>query len=144
MRIFAIADLNRSDMVLGYVPVIERSKVRVAMVAFEYCVCVIVLHCNCPVLACATSSQTGEIKFLQCGCVFYRVCGGAGMASDQLVTTTRVVHERKVRREIANSNERKRMQSINAGFQSLRLLLPRTGAVDRLSKVGSALFCRFI
>jgi len=49
--------------------------------------------------------------------------------------TTRVVHERKVRREIANSNERKRMQSINAGFQSLRLLLPRTGAVDRLSKV---------
>jgi len=27
------------------------------------------------------------------------------------------------------------MQSINAGFQSLRLLLPRTGPVDRLSKV---------
>ena len=59
--------------------------------------------------------------------------------------TTRVVHERKVRREIANSNERKRMQSINAGFQSLRLLLPRTGAVDRLSKVSelslSVFFC---
>jgi len=53
-----------------------------------------------------------------------------------VLTSTRVGgHERKVRREIANSNERKRMQSINAGFQSLRLLLPRTGAVDRLSKV---------
>lgn len=59
-----------------------------------------------------------------------RVDGGS---SDQLVTTP-VVHERKARREIANSNERKRMQSINAGFQSLRLLLPHTGPVDRLSK----------
>ncbi|GFY31582.1 uncharacterized protein LOC103524116 [Trichonephila clavipes] len=32
--------------------------------------------------------------------------------------------EKKIRREIANSNERRRMQSINAGFQSLRSLLP--------------------
>jgi len=55
-------------------------------------------------------------------------------SADQLLTT-RVVHDRRVRREIANSNERKRMQSINAGFQSLRLLLPRSGPVDRLSKV---------
>jgi Helix-loop-helix DNA-binding domain len=50
--------------------------------------------------------------------------------------------ERKIRREIANHNERKRMQSINAGFQSLRTLLPRNGgsstsssSADRLSKV---------
>jgi len=42
--------------------------------------------------------------------------------------------ERKARREIANSNERRRMQSINAGFQSLRKMLqPRDG--DKLSKV---------
>jgi len=61
--------------------------------------------------------------------------GGGGSPAPLLSTTTRVGHERKVRREIANSNERKRMQSINAGFQSLRLLLPRTGPVDRLSKV---------
>jgi len=65
--------------------------------------------------------------------------GGSGVRADGVgsepLLTTRVVHERKVRREIANSNERKRMQSINAGFQSLRLLLPRTGQVDRLSKV---------
>jgi len=60
---------------------------------------------------------------------------GGGSPEPLLSTTTRVGHERKVRREIANSNERKRMQSINAGFQSLRLLLPRTGPVDRLSKV---------
>ena len=42
--------------------------------------------------------------------------------------------ERKARREIANSNERRRMQSINAGFQALRKMLqPRDG--DKLSKV---------
>ena len=72
--------------------------------------------------------------------VHCRVGGADGGAGDQLMTT-RVVHERKVRREIANSNERKRMQSINAGFQSLRLLLPRTGAVDRLSKVSAICLC---
>ena len=32
--------------------------------------------------------------------------------------------EKRIRREIANSNERRRMQSINAGFSSLRTLLP--------------------
>ena len=68
--------------------------------------------------------------------MWYRMMVSDGGPTDQLVVgSTRVVHERKVRREIANSNERKRMQSINAGFQSLRLLLPRTGPVDRLSKV---------
>ena len=81
-----------------------------------------------------------------CCCVMSRVGGSGradGVASDQLLTT-RVVHEKRVRREIANSNERKRMQSINAGFQSLRLLLPRTGPVDRLSKVCFDVFCRLI
>ncbi|KIH57662.1 hypothetical protein ANCDUO_12144, partial [Ancylostoma duodenale] len=33
--------------------------------------------------------------------------------------------DRRLRRQIANCNERRRMQSINAGFQSLRALLPR-------------------
>uniref|UniRef100_A0AAF5D5U7 BHLH domain-containing protein n=2 Tax=Strongyloides stercoralis TaxID=6248 RepID=A0AAF5D5U7_STRER len=33
--------------------------------------------------------------------------------------------DRRMRREIANCNERRRMQSINDGFQALRALLPR-------------------
>lgn len=45
--------------------------------------------------------------------------------------------EKKMRRQIANSNERRRMQSINAGFQSLRQLLPHHEG-EKLSKVG---FC---
>ena len=47
---------------------------------------------------------------------------------------TYVWQERKIRREIANSNERRRMQSINAGFQSLRTLLPQHEG-EKLSKV---------
>lgn len=42
--------------------------------------------------------------------------------------------EKRLRREIANSNERRRMQSINAGFQSLKNLLPQREG-DKLSKV---------
>ncbi|CAL8074208.1 unnamed protein product [Calicophoron daubneyi] len=42
--------------------------------------------------------------------------------------------EKRVRREIANSNERRRMQSINAGFDSLRLLLPPIQDGEKLSK----------
>ncbi|EEC17704.1 activator protein, putative [Ixodes scapularis] len=48
--------------------------------------------------------------------------------------------EKRIRREIANSNERRRMQSINAGFQSLRTLLPHHDG-EKLSKpntMGSA------
>ena len=44
--------------------------------------------------------------------------------------------ERRMRREIANSNERRRMQSINAGFQSLRTLLPHHEG-EKLSKVNN-------
>ena len=88
------------------------------------------------------------IIFTNAGFVLCRVSAPAGRADhggSEPLLTTRVVHERKVRREIANSNERKRMQSINAGFQSLRLLLPRTGTVDRLSKVSSiAFFCKLV
>lgn len=46
--------------------------------------------------------------------------------------------EKRIRREIANSNERRRMQSINAGFQNLRALLPRHEG-EKLSKV--SMFC---
>ncbi|CAH1124725.1 unnamed protein product [Ceutorhynchus assimilis] len=41
--------------------------------------------------------------------------------------------EKRMRREIANSNERRRMQSINNGFQSLRSLLPHHEG-EKLSK----------
>ncbi|CAH0560016.1 unnamed protein product [Brassicogethes aeneus] len=41
--------------------------------------------------------------------------------------------EKRMRREIANSNERRRMQSINNGFQSLRGLLPHHEG-EKLSK----------
>jgi transcription factor AP-4 len=42
--------------------------------------------------------------------------------------------EKRMRREIANSNERRRMQSINAGFAGLRNLLPNHEG-EKLSKV---------
>lgn len=42
--------------------------------------------------------------------------------------------EKKIRREIANSNERRRMQSINAGFNSLRTMLPTKHDNEKLSK----------
>lgn len=41
--------------------------------------------------------------------------------------------EKRIRREIANSNERRRMQSINAGFASLKTLLPHHEG-EKLSK----------
>ena len=42
--------------------------------------------------------------------------------------------EKRIRREIANSNERRRMQSINTGFNSLRTMLPKHDG-EKLSKV---------
>ncbi|KFD55976.1 hypothetical protein M513_03100 [Trichuris suis] len=51
---------------------------------------------------------------------------------DTDVTSLRVDQEKRLRREIANSNERRRMQSINAGFQMLRSLLPKKG--EKMSK----------
>lgn len=41
--------------------------------------------------------------------------------------------DKRVKREIANSNERRRMQSINAGFQKLKRLLPVSEG-EKLSK----------
>ncbi|KAK0045990.1 serine/threonine-protein kinase drkD isoform X3 [Biomphalaria pfeifferi] len=42
-------------------------------------------------------------------------------------------NEKRMRREIANSNERRRMQCINAGFSSLRTLMPQLEG-EKLSK----------
>lgn len=52
---------------------------------------------------------------------------------------TQMEQEKRIRREIANSNERRRMQSINAGFQSLRTLLPHHDG-EKLSKVSLLFF----
>ncbi|OON15640.1 Helix-loop-helix DNA-binding domain protein [Opisthorchis viverrini] len=54
--------------------------------------------------------------------------GGASVGHEHLE------QEKRVRREIANSNERRRMQSINAGFDSLRILLPPIQDGEKLSK----------
>lgn len=65
--------------------------------------------------------------------------GGTKLACGTLpppppINKTTLENEKRMRREIANSNERRRMQSINAGFQNLRLLLPRHEG-EKLSKV---------
>ncbi|XP_014477374.1 PREDICTED: helix-loop-helix protein 11 isoform X2 [Dinoponera quadriceps] len=51
----------------------------------------------------------------------------------RLTPRSHMEQEKRMRREIANSNERRRMQSINAGFQSLRSLLPHHEG-EKLSK----------
>ena len=48
-----------------------------------------------------------------------------------------VERERRVRREIANSNERRRMQSINQGYNCLKSMLPLVDGGEKLSKVTS-------
>ncbi|XP_070617658.1 transcription factor AP-4 isoform X2 [Erythrolamprus reginae] len=62
------------------------------------------------------------------------VIGGlCSLANLPLTPETQRDQERRIRREIANSNERRRMQSINAGFQSLKTLIPHTDG-EKLSK----------
>ncbi|XP_028049594.1 helix-loop-helix protein 11 isoform X2 [Monomorium pharaonis] len=59
---------------------------------------------------------------------------GNGISNVSRVTSrSHMEQEKRMRREIANSNERRRMQSINAGFQSLRTLLPHHEG-EKLSK----------
>ncbi|KAJ8672739.1 hypothetical protein QAD02_003999 [Eretmocerus hayati] len=64
--------------------------------------------------------------------------GSSGPSQQQQRSTTRrhMEEEKRMRRAIANSNERRRMQSINAGFQSLRSLLPHHEG-EKLSKVSA-------
>ncbi|XP_017056499.2 uncharacterized protein LOC108098229 [Drosophila ficusphila] len=59
--------------------------------------------------------------------------GGGALSDGDGSGKPLVDSEKRMRREIANSNERRRMQSINAGFQSLRSLLPRHEG-EKLSK----------
>ncbi|XP_013378879.1 transcription factor AP-4 [Lingula anatina] len=54
-------------------------------------------------------------------------------SSSDLSPKAHLEQEKKIRREIANSNERRRMQSINAGFETLKTLLPQTDG-EKLSK----------
>ncbi|KAM9783530.1 transcription factor AP-4 isoform X2 [Syngnathus typhle] len=62
------------------------------------------------------------------------VIGGlCSLANIPLSPETARDQERRIRREIANSNERRRMQSINAGFQSLKTLIPHSDS-EKLSK----------
>uniref|UniRef100_A0A8C8BFF1 Transcription factor AP-4 n=1 Tax=Otus sunia TaxID=257818 RepID=A0A8C8BFF1_9STRI len=60
-------------------------------------------------------------------------CLSPSLANIPLTPETQRDQERRIRREIANSNERRRMQSINAGFQSLKTLIPHTDG-EKLSK----------
>lgn len=62
------------------------------------------------------------------------VIGSLCRLSDRAASpSSHMEQEKRIRREIANSNERRRMQSINAGFQSLRTLLPHHEG-EKLSK----------
>ncbi|XP_037071499.1 transcription factor AP-4-like [Pollicipes pollicipes] len=64
------------------------------------------------------------------------LAGSACRLDDSGATTSprsAMEQEKRIRREIANSNERRRMQSINAGFQTLRALLPQHEG-EKLSK----------
>lgn len=63
------------------------------------------------------------------------LCPPPSLANIPLTPETARDQERRIRREIANSNERRRMQSINSGFQSLKTLIPHSDG-EKLSKVG--------
>ncbi|CAF4522408.1 unnamed protein product [Rotaria sp. Silwood2] len=59
--------------------------------------------------------------------------GHVSRASSDMTPNSQLEHEKRVRREIANSNERRRMQSINTCFQSLKILIPHSCG-EKLSK----------
>jgi hypothetical protein len=72
------------------------------------------------------------IILFKCFFLFSRV-------SSNMSPNSQLEHEKRVRREIANSNERRRMQSINTGFQSLKILIPHSCG-EKLSKVSYVYF----
>ena len=75
------------------------------------------------------------MQIRQCKFTNFRISNSANPNSKVQAANGGVVEqEKRVRREIANSNERRRMQSINAGFQTLRSLLPRRDG-EKISKV---------
>ena len=55
-------------------------------------------------------------------------------SSSDMSPNSQLEQEKRVRREVANSNERRRMQSINTGFQTLKILIPHSCG-EKLSKV---------
>ena len=67
---------------------------------------------------------------------------GCSLANIPLTPETARDQERRIRREIANSNERRRMQSINSGFQSLKTLIPHSDG-EKLSKVSEEYICKW-
>ncbi|EQB77564.1 transcription factor AP-4-like protein [Camelus ferus] len=86
----------------------------------------------------SSAAARNEMAPQSCGHVLYRpgqARRGLSLANIPLTPETQRDQERRIRREIANSNERRRMQSINAGFQSLKTLIPHTDG-EKLSKVG--------
>jgi hypothetical protein len=74
--------------------------------------------------------------FCDCSCTPALIDSPTAASVDQ---NPPMEQEKRIRREIANSNERRRMQSINAGFQSLRTLLPHHEG-EKLSKVSGVPF----
>lgn len=74
-------------------------------------------------------SEDSEVT-IGANCRLSRQNGGVARVTPR----SHMEQEKRMRREIANSNERRRMQSINAGFQSLRTLLPHHEG-EKLSKV---------
>lgn len=63
----------------------------------------------------------------------------AGLANNAALF---IEDDKRKRRAIANSNERRRMQSINAGFQTLKSLIPHSSG-EKLSKVSLIYFILF-
>ncbi|CAF4130734.1 unnamed protein product [Rotaria magnacalcarata] len=59
--------------------------------------------------------------------------GHVSRLSADMTPNSQLEQEKRVRREIANSNERRRMQSINSGFQNLKVLIPHSCG-EKLSK----------
>lgn len=75
-----------------------------------------------------SQSETADFRF--------RVNNGGPLSP-----RARMEQEKRLRREIANSNERRRMQSINSGFQTLKALLPRRDG-EKMSK--ASVFVSFL
>ncbi|XP_010786422.1 transcription factor AP-4 isoform X2 [Notothenia coriiceps] len=76
------------------------------------------------------SSDAGSVGYVVLLFVFIN---SSFLANIPLTPETARDQERRIRREIANSNERRRMQSINTGFQSLKTLIPHSDG-EKLSK----------
>jgi len=84
---------------------------------------------DCGISSCmSTNSSSNESSLL--------ISGHGAQNGHQIMIHGEQQDDKRLRRQIANSNERRRMQSINQGFQSLRHLLPNRQDGDKMSKVG--------